>query len=46
MTDAYLNVFKDPELKGSQILRRYLDLPKFVDFLRTSELYLGQASSF
>lgn len=36
----------DPELKKRLILRRYLDLPKFVDFLRTSELYLKQASRF
>lgn len=39
----------DPELKarkGRLILRRYLDLPKLVDLLRTSELYLGQASRF
>ena len=31
---------------GSLSLRRYLDLPKLVDFLRTGELYLRQASRF
>ena len=39
-------VYSDPKLKKRQILRRYLDLPKFVDFLRTSELYLEPASNF
>lgn len=39
----------DPELTvrdGRLILRRYLDLPKLVDLLRTGELYLRQASRF
>jgi hypothetical protein len=36
----------DPQLKPKTILRRYLDLPKFIDFLRTEELFLGQASGF
>ncbi len=36
----------DPELKERLILRRYLDLPKFVDFLHTGELHLKQASRF
>lgn len=36
----------DPDLKRPQILRRYLDLPKLIDFLRTNELFLGQASLF
>ncbi len=31
---------------GRLILRRYLDLPKLVDLLRTSELYLRRASLF
>ncbi len=36
----------DSNLKNRQILNRYLDLPKFVDFLRTSELYLKPATNF
>jgi len=46
MSDIDLIAYIDPELKGSLILRRYLDFPKFVDFLRTGELFLGQASCF
>ncbi len=46
MTDTKLTAYFDPDLKGRRILRRYLDLPKLVDFLRTGELYLGQASRF
>lgn len=46
MDQGELIAYFDPELKGSQILRRYVDLPKFVDFLRTKELYLRQASRF
>ncbi len=34
----------DPELKGHLILRRYLNLPKLIDVLRTAELYFSQAS--
>lgn len=36
----------DTNLKKRQILNRYLDLPKFVDFLRTSELHLEPAINF
>ena len=39
-------VYSDPNLKKRQILNRYLDLPKFVDFLRTSELHLEPATNF
>jgi len=31
---------------GRLILRRYVDLPKLIDFLRTGELYLRQAARF
>lgn len=46
MTDTPLVAYFDPELKRASVLRRYLDLPKLVDFLRTGELFLGQASRF
>jgi hypothetical protein len=46
MTDPTLVAYFDPELKGRTILRRYLDLPKLIDLLRTGELFLGQASRF
>ena len=46
MIDNSLIAYFDPELKKSQILRRYVDLPKLIDFLRTGELFLGQASRF
>ena len=36
----------DPELKPTNIVRRYLDLPKFLDMLLTSSLYLRRADSF
>ena len=39
-------IFSDPNLKKRQILNRYLDLRKFVDFLRTSELHLEPATNF
>jgi hypothetical protein len=39
-------VSSDPNLKKRQILNRYIDLPKFVDFLRTSELHLEPATNF
>jgi hypothetical protein len=31
---------------GQLVLRKYLDLPKFIDLIRTSELYLRQAARF
>ena len=39
-------VYSDPSLKKRSTLNRYLDLPKFVDFLRTRELHLEPASKF
>jgi len=39
-------VYSDPSLKRRRTLNRYLDLPKFVDFLRTKELHLESASKF
>lgn len=39
-------VSKDPDLDQNQIISRYLDLPKFVDLLRTNELHLESAVSF
>lgn len=35
-----------PELKQHQIVRRYLDLPKFLDLLRSQHLYLRRADGF
>jgi hypothetical protein len=46
MKEEKLIAYFDTKLKKRQILCRYLDLPKFVDFLRTGELYLEQASHF
>jgi len=40
------SVYSDPSLKKRSTLNRYLDLPKFVDFLRTRELHLEPASKF
>lgn len=39
-------VSHDPELDPNQIISRYLDLPKFVDLMRTNELHLESAVSF
>lgn len=36
----------DPELSNNLVLRRYLDLPKFIDLLRTQSLYLCRADLF
>ena len=36
----------DIDLEKRQILNRYMDLPKFVDFLCTGELHLESASNF
>jgi hypothetical protein len=46
MTDTNLEAYFDPDLKKTLVLRRYMDLPKFVDFIQRKELYLGQASRF
>jgi hypothetical protein len=39
-------VLGDPDLKDEQIISRYMDLPKFVDLLRTNELHLEPAVNF
>ena len=36
----------DPQLKSTNVLRRYIDLPKFVDLLRTRSLYFLRADRF
>ena len=36
-------VVVDPELKDEAILRRYLELPKFLDLLRSSSIYFTRA---
>jgi hypothetical protein len=39
-------VFSDTDLDRKQTIRRYLDLPKFVDLLSTNELHLEPAVNF
>jgi hypothetical protein len=39
-------VLGDPDLGEEQIISRYMDLPKFVDLLRTNELHLEPAVNF
>lgn len=39
-------VTKSPNLRGKAILRRYMDLPKFLDFLHSKTLYLRRADGF
>ncbi len=39
-------VSSDPDLDLKQVITRYLDLPKFLDLLRSNELHLESADSF
>ncbi len=39
-------IVSSPDLKQHQIVRRYLDLPKFLDLLRSQSLYLRRADGF
>lgn len=39
-------VIVDNNLKDSNVLRRYLDVPRFVSFLKTSSLYLCRSDLF
>lgn len=39
-------VHRDVDLKDGTLLRRYIDLPKYVDLLRTQSLYLRRADRF
>lgn len=41
-----VSVSRDPALKDKSPLRRYMDLPKFVDVLRSRSLYLRRADGF
>jgi hypothetical protein len=41
-----MTVNRDTELKDGSPIRRYMDLPKFVDLLRSKALYLRRADSF
>lgn len=43
---ASKTIVTSPDLKQHQILRRYLDLPKFLDLLRSQALYLCRADGF
>src|SRR3990172_5576051 len=36
----------DVDLPSARSLRRYLDLPKYLDLLRSKSLYLAQAATF
>ncbi|MGO4395302.1 hypothetical protein AB4Z46_28500 [Variovorax sp. M-6] len=40
------SIVASPDLKQNQIVRRYLDLPKFLDLLRSQSLYLRRADGF
>jgi len=42
---ADIVVSKDLDLENNQVISRYMDLPKFVDLLRTSELHLERAGN-
>jgi hypothetical protein len=42
--DAIVKV--DPDLRAQAIVRRYLDLPKYLDLLRSATLYLQRADGF
>lgn len=39
-------VFIDPDIKLDTILRRYIDLPKFLDLLYSKVIYLNRADGF
>jgi len=41
-----IHVTTDTDLKQSMVLRRYLDLPKFLDLLHSQCLYLPRADGF
>lgn len=41
-----VEVTADPDINPSMILRRYIDLPKFVDLLYSRTLYLRRADGF
>jgi len=41
-----VQIFSDTHMNKSMILSRYMDLPKFIDLLNTSELHLASAVDF
>lgn len=41
-----MEVTVDPDVKPSMILRRYIDLPKFLDLLHSRTMYLRRADGF
>ena len=43
---ADVRVTIDPDLKLRSILRRYLDLPKYLDLLKTSSIYFSRVDNF
>lgn len=44
--DDYKKLSRDIDLKDGTPLRRYMDLPKYVDLLRSRKLYLRRADRF
>lgn len=44
--DDYKSISRDIDLKDGSPLRRYMDLPKYVDLLRSRTLYLRRADKF
>jgi hypothetical protein len=44
--DREPSVYRDPSLKGKSLFRRYMDLAKFVDPLRSRSLYLRRVDCF
>ena len=43
---AKQTIVTSPDLRQHQIVRRYFDLPKFLDLLRSQSLYLRRADGF
>jgi hypothetical protein len=39
-------ISRDTDLPLSRVVRRYLDLPKYIDLLRSQSLYFAQAATF
>jgi len=46
MSSKNIPVTGDASLKEDQLLMRYMDFPKFIDMIRTSEIYLASALEF
>ncbi len=46
MSSKKISVTADESLKKDLLLMRFMDLPKFIDMIRTSELYFASAIDF